>query len=277
MINFNGTLQSDALPISPLNRAFNYADAVFETLKVVNGKPLYFEDHYFRLMASMRILRMEIPMSFTQEFLESEIEKLIDGIGQVEASSRFKIVVFRNDGGYYLPKDQHISYIITYGGRLDIAYSNTIDSYEVGLYKDFALAPHLLSTLKTTNKTINVLSSIYANENGFEDCLLMNTAKMIVESSKGNIFLVNGNKIKTPPLTDGCLNGVLRKQLIQIIQKDDYLELEESSISPFELQKADEIFITNVIQGITSVNKYKKKNYDNKIGQELTKRLNDLI
>lgn len=277
MINFNGTLQSDALPISPLNRAFNYADAVFETLKVVNGKPLYFEDHYFRLMASMRILRMEIPMSFTQEFLESEIEKLIDGIGQVEASSRFKIVVFRNDGGYYLPKDQHISYIITYGGRLDIAYSNNIDSYEVGLYKDFALAPHLLSTLKTTNKTINVLSSIYANENGFEDCLLMNTAKMIVESSKGNIFLVNGNKIKTPPLTDGCLNGVLRKQLIQIIQKDDYLELEESSISPFELQKADEIFITNVIQGITSVNKYKKKNYDNKIGQELTKRLNDLI
>ena len=151
MINFNGTLQSDALPISSLNRAFNYADAVFETLKVVNGKPLYFEDHYFRLMASMRILRMEIPMSFTQEFLESEIEKLIDGIGQVEASSRFKIVVFRNDGGYYLPKDQHISYIITYGGELDIAYSNNIDSYEVGLYKDFALAPHLLSTLKTTS------------------------------------------------------------------------------------------------------------------------------
>jgi len=277
MINFNGTLQSDALSISPLNRAFNYADAVFETLKVVNGKPLYFEDHYFRLMASMRILRMEIPMSFTQEFLESEIEKLIDGIGQVEASSRFKIIVFRNDGGYYLPKDQHISYIITYGGELDIAYSNNIDSYEVGLYKDFALAPHLLSTLKTTNKTINVLSSIFANENGFEDCLLMNTAKMIVESSKGNIFLVNGNKIKTPPLTDGCLNGVLRKQLIKIIQKDDSLEFEESSISPFELQKADEIIITNVIQGITSVTKYKKKNYDNKIGQELTKRLNDLI
>ncbi|MGV6832456.1 MAG: aminotransferase class IV [bacterium] len=277
MINFNGKLQSDALSISPLNRAFNYGDAVFETLKVVNGKPLYFEDHYFRLMASMRILRMEIPMSFTQEFLELEIEKLIDGIGQVGASSRFKIVVFRNDGGYYLPKDQNVSYVITYGGELEKMYSNTFGSYEVGLYKDFTLAPHLLSTLKTTNKSINVLSSIFANENGFEDCLLMNTSKMIVESSKGNIFLVNGNTVKTPPLTDGCLNGILRKQLIQIIQKEDSLEFEESSISPFELQKADEIFITNVIQGITSVTKYKKKNYGNRIGQELTSKLNSLI
>ena len=276
MVNFNGTLTKNP-EFSELNRGMLYGDAVFETIRYTGDKIAFWEDHYFRLMAARRILRMEIPMSFTQEFLESEIEKLIDGIGQVEASSRFKIIVFRNDGGYYLPKDQHISYIITYGGELDIAYSNNIDSYEVGLYKDFALAPHLLSTLKTTNKTINVLSSIFANENGFEDCLLMNTAKMIVESSKGNIFLVNGNKIKTPPLTDGCLNGVLRKQLIKIIQKDDSLEFEESSISPFELQKADEIIITNVIQGITSVKKYKKKNYDNKIGQELTKRLNDLI
>ena len=64
MINFNGKLLEDNIIISTQNRGYAYGDGLFETIKVVSGKLLFWEDHYFRLMASMRIMRMEIPMNF---------------------------------------------------------------------------------------------------------------------------------------------------------------------------------------------------------------------
>ena len=62
----------------PQNRAFLYGDGVFETVKVINNKILFLEDHYFRLMASMRVIRMEIPMNFTMEYLEEQILVLVN-------------------------------------------------------------------------------------------------------------------------------------------------------------------------------------------------------
>ena len=77
MINFNGNIVEQD-NILTQNRAFLYGDAVFETLKLVNGKVLFMEDHYFRLMASMRIIRMQIPMNFTLEYLEEQIIQLAE-------------------------------------------------------------------------------------------------------------------------------------------------------------------------------------------------------
>ena len=93
------------------NRGFLYGDAVFETLKIVQGKILFLEDHYFRLMASMRILRMEIPMDFTMEFFEEQLLSTVKNEGFLD-SARVRITVYRNDGGYYLPLTNTISYLI---------------------------------------------------------------------------------------------------------------------------------------------------------------------
>jgi branched-chain amino acid aminotransferase len=132
----------------------------------------------------------------------------------------------------------------------------------------------LLSTLKTTNKVINVVGSIWAKENEYQNCLMLNDKKQVIEALNGNIFLVKDGRIKTPPLTDGCLKGIIRKQILAILTAvPDYI-IEEESISPFELQKADEIFITNVITGIQPITKYRKKEYDNTIAKELLGKLN---
>ncbi|MDX1272106.1 aminotransferase class IV, partial [Bizionia paragorgiae] len=148
------------------------------------------------------------------------------------------------------------------------------EPYEVDLFKDFYIAPSLLSTLKTNNKAINVVGSVYAKENDLDNCLLLNTDKSVVEALNGNIFLVKGNTVKTPPLTDGCLKGVMRKQIIQILELMPELEIEEASISPFELQKADELFITNVITGIQPITKYRKKEYKNTVAKSVLQKLN---
>ena len=276
MINFNGTIVEQEDNILTHNRAFLYGDGVFETVKVLNSKILYLEDHYFRLMASMRVVRMEIPMNFTMEFLEEQILSLVNQNG-IASSARARITVFRNNGGLYLPSTNEISYLIhaiSLNNQNYIAYT---DTYEVDLYKDFYVTKQLLSSIKSTNKLINVTASIFANENDLDNCLLLNDAKNVIEALQGNLFMVVGNKLITPPISEGCLNGVMRKQIIELAKKESTLEVVEEVISPFELQKADELFVTNVIMGVRPITKYRKKEFSTTVSQLFLKKLNDVI
>lgn len=274
MINFNGTLLQENTVLSTENRGYAYGDALFETIKTSGGKILFWEDHYFRLMASMRIMRMEIPMDFTMEFLEDEIQKTLEANQLQKASSRVKLTVHRHEGGLYTPSTNNVNFVISVKPIQEDFYLIQDGFYEVDLFKDYYVAPGLLSTLKTNNKALNVIGSIYAKENNLNNCLLLNTNKHVVEALNGNIFLVKGNVIKTPPLSDGCLKGVMRTQLMNIIKALPEYELVEESVSPFELQKADEMFITNVIVGIQPVSKYRKKVFTNTVSKQLIQKLN---
>lgn len=275
MVNFNGDFfQDDEAILNAANRGLKYGDALFETLRYVNGDLFFWEDHYFRLMASMRILRMEIPMAFTMEFLEEEIKGTVRENNLESAAVRVRLTVFRNEGGKYRPKTNDVSYLLEVEELESPFYLIHDETYEVELYKDHYLNKDMLSNLKTTNKILNVVASVYAQENGYNNCLLINTDKQVVEAINGNLFLVKGGHVKTPPLNDGCLDGIIRKKLMEIISKTDGLELLEESISPFELQKADELFITNSIEGIRPISKYRKKEYANALAKNLLGKLN---
>lgn len=275
MINFNGTLSSNDEPLlSPYNRGVLYGDGIFETIKAVNGKLLFWEDHYFRLMSGMRILRMEIPMEFTPEFLEDQLLETIKASGLENKTSRVRITVYRKDGGTYLPEDRGVGYFAFAKAIPSPFYLLNENPYEVELYKDHYINADIITTLKTTNKIIHVTGSIWAQENGYDNCLLVNNNKNVAEALQGNLFLVKDNHIKTPPLSDGCLRGIIRKQLVDIIPLMKEYTFEEASISPFELQKADELFITNTIQGIQPITKYRKKEFGNSAAAEILKKLN---
>lgn len=274
MINFNGDILDNNTLLSVNNRGLNFGDALFETIKVSHGRILFWEDHYFRLMASMRIMRMEIPMNFTMQFLEDQIQQLLKASSLQNATARVKLLVFRNEGGLYLPHTNDISFLINVNALEDDFYLLKDGDYEVDLFKDFYVAPGLLSTLKTNNKAINVLGSIFSKENNLQNCLLINTDKQIVEALNGNLFLIKGHTIKTPPLVDGCLKGIMRKQIMDILPSFPEYEFLEASISPFELQKADELWITNVIVGIQPITKYRKKQFTNNFAKEVLQKVN---
>lgn len=275
MINCNGQIVNEETVLTTSNRGFLYGDAVFETCKVVNKKVLFFEDHYFRLMSSMRIVRMKIPMNFTLEFLESEILSLVEAIEV--SNARIRITVYRNDGGLYLPKDNSVSYTITANPIQTFAYVIGNQPYEVDLYKDFYVSKQLLSSIKTTNRLINITGSVFAQENDLQNCLLLNDDKNVVEALNGNLFMLNNTTLITPPVSDGCLNGVMRKQILSLAKKIEGIEVVEQSISAFELQKADELFITNVISGIQPITKYRKKEYATAFSQQLIEKLNESL
>lgn len=273
MINYNGSLVADSGLALHQNRAFLYGDSVFETLKVLDGKVLFLEDHYFRLMASMRILRMQIPMHFTMEYMEEQVLKLLTEIPG-SASYRARLSVYRKPGGFYLPVDNHIEFIVVAEPLQNALYILDESDYEVDLFKDFYVTKQLLSTLKSTNRNVQITGSIFAHENGLQNCLLVNDEKNVIEALQGNLFMLTGNALVTPPVSDGCLNGVMRKQILEIAKKVDGVGVREASISPFDLQKADELFITNVIKGVQPVTKYRKKEYGNTFAADLVKRLN---
>ena len=275
MINLNGTITShEAAKLSLKNRGLLYGDAVFETIKAVNGQLFFWEDHYFRLMASMRILRMAIPMHFSMEFLENEIKKTIRAAAFDKQAVRIKLYVNRKEGGKYNPTNHDVDYFIELEATGNPFYTLNEDPYRVELFKDHYIYANLLSTLKSNAKTINVLGSIYATENGYQNCLLLNEQKMVVEALQGNLFLVKGTTIITPPTSDGCLRGIIRKQLIEIVKTLEEYTIEEKSISSFDLQKADELFITNVMIGIQPISNYRKKNYGTEVAKMLLQKLN---
>jgi branched-chain amino acid aminotransferase len=275
MVNINGKLLQNAeAHLDILNRGFQYGDAVFETIRVINLKVIFWEEHYFRLMASMRLLRMNIPMEFSPEFLEEEIKVLISKAKLDKKPAKVKINISRKTGGLYLPATRDIDYVISCQEIDEPFYTLKTEDYEIELFKDHFINSGLLSTLKTNNKLVQILGSIYAEENNYQNCILLNEKKSVVEFTNGNLFLVNGKTIKTPPLTDGCLKGITRHYVIEVINALEDYKVIEDSISPFELQRADELFMTNVISGIQPITKYRKKIYATAFAKSIVGKLN---
>lgn len=277
MINSNGQILTESNITIENNRAFLYGDAIFETIKVLDQKVLFLEDHYFRLMSSMRIVRMEIPMNFTMEYFEEQVLATVNSLEVKAASYRVRFTVFRDADGLYLPLANKTSYIAQATPLDQAVYTLNSGAYEVELYKDFYVTKHLLSTLKTNNRMIQITGSIFAAENDYDNCLLLNDEKNIVEALNANLFVIKDKVVKTPPISDGCIKGVMRKQLMELIAKTEGYQLVEESVSPFELQKADEIFLSNCIIGIQAVTKYRKKEFTTEFSQELLKKLNAKI
>ncbi|UUC45598.1 aminotransferase class IV [Flavobacterium cerinum] len=276
MVNYNGAIVENSGITIDGNRGFLYGDAIFETLKVLDGKILFLEDHYFRLMASTRIVRMDLPMNFTMEYFEDQVTRLL-AVKTASAAFRVRFTVFRQNGGFYLPTSNETAFLVTAEPLTNPMYAIENSAYEVELFKDFYITKQLLSTLKSTNKIVQITGSIFADENGYSNCLLLNDDKNVTEALQSNLFMLINGQLITPPLADGCLNGIMRKQILALARKIEGLEVIEQSISPFDLQKADELFLTNVIKGIQPITKYRKKEYKTDLATELLKKLNAFV
>jgi len=267
MICYNGTYIED-FSIKLNNRGLKYGDCFFDTIKCYNGKPLFWESHYFRIASSFGMLKMIPPNNFDIEYFEDLIKKLLE-INRIDnQSARIRITFYRLGSGYYHPSKNSVDFVIESASLSNYHYSD-LNSLDCGIYKDNFISPSPLNTIKTNSRLINILASIYAKENNIDDCLLLNNNNHVTESVSGNVFIVNENKIFTPPLSDGCINGVLRTELLN----ENKFNIEEKSLSIVDVLNADEVFITNVIKGIQSVRRIGHKNFTN----EMTLKIIDFL
>jgi branched-chain amino acid aminotransferase len=228
----------------------------------------FLEEHYFRLMSSMRMTRMKIPVDFTLEAYDTEIKKTAEANG-IRKRAEVRVNFYRVGAGQVFPESNRSEFII----HVHEVNEGGLDDLEIELFKDFHVSSGLLSTIKTNNRMVNVLSAIFAHENGFQNSVLINEKKELVSASDANLFLVRDNRVLTPSLDCGCINGILRKKVIESVQGIPGLELEETSISPFELLKVDEVFLTNSVWWIRSVSRYRKRSFGSEVAGRIKRQL----
>ena len=214
-------------------------------------------------------------MTFTPEYFVDQCMQLIQAQEVNSPAWRLRLTVFRDSGGRYTPDHNRVAFVICCEPLSQDIFLDQVTKYKVDLYKDHYIQAGMLPNLKTNNKILNIIGSIFAKENDLDNCILVNDNKEVVEALQSNLFLLFGQEIHTPPLTSGCLDGIIRKQIIRMAKELD-LTLKERVINPFDLQKADELWLTNTIQGIRAVTNYRRKSYHSQIYPKAVALLNKM-
>ena len=272
MICYNGDfVKSKSIDID--NRALKYGDCFFETIKCFNGSPVFWEDHYFRIASSFGMLNMIPPSDFSIEHFKNLISGLLTKMKLDLNSSRIRILFFRTGSGYYKPNNNNIDYIISAQHLNNYQYKQIDQGLKIGLYKENTINSGPLSNIKSNNRLVNVMASIYSSENDLDDCILINEKKMITETTLGNIFIVNQNQLITPPLSDGCVDGVLRKNILSLKK----FNIREKSLSFLDVLNAEEVFTTNVIKGVRWVLKCNNKSYNKSYSSDIINEINSIF
>lgn len=254
-VSFNGELYpSDAPLFSAQNRSFRYGDGLFETMKVLNERIILSSYHFDRLWLGLHMLQISQPQSFNREDLAEAIIDLCQK-NNMQQSARVRLAVFRND-------ENSAEFVIeTMPLPTDTNQLNE-KGWSLELYPFARKSCDAIGNLKTANYLIYILAGRYAQEKGFDECLVLNTENNLCDASKANIFLVHENSIYTPALHQGCVNGVMRRYLVEQI-KDLGIPVYQREITEDQLLQADEVFVTNAISGIRWIASYRDKQYGN--------------
>lgn len=260
MYNCNGTLLTSLGEADPeLTHSLHRSFSIHEAIRLYQGKLLFWESHYFRMIASLRRYRFVIPMQYTMDFFQNEFEKLIKA-ESISENGRFQIQFLSSMG--------ETQFIISL--ETSPPFGVQTGTYAVDLYKEASITSGNLSNLSSTNKGLRIMAARYAEENGLEDVLLLNEQKNLVEALGGSLYLLQGEQLLTPSLQAGCQDFVLRAAFHNWLQKEQTTyTLAESKINPFALQKADELILLSLEKGFVGVSKYRKTTYRQEQIQEL--------
>ncbi len=270
-VNLNGRLCPADLPVITLdNRAFHYGDGVFETMRVVRGRVCFIDAHWARLVEGLKVLRIELPVELGRHPLEQAILELVERNSMPNA--RCRLTVFRDSPGYFKPEGNKGAFTIELTPVERDTYLLNERGFTVDLYPEIRKPVNVLSVHKTMGSQLYVMAGLWSIEHHLDDCLLQNDRGNIIESSSANIFIVSNGVLYTPSLTDGCLGGVMRMQVINLALENG-IKVYESSLNPQNLLVADELFFTNATQGVQWVGSYRTKRY----GHRMALRLQDLL
>ncbi|MCW3077525.1 MAG: 4-amino-4-deoxychorismate lyase [Bacteroidetes bacterium] len=255
------------------NRAFRYGDSLFESIRLCNNKLMFLRDHISRLKLGMTVLRMNVPAEFSHDNIQELIIQLLKHNTHAP-NARIRLTVFRNEGGYYTPETNDISFLIE-SEELTQAYTLNQKGLWADLYSDIKKPINKLANIKTGNALLYVMAGLAKQSMKLDECFLINENGTICESISSNIFIVKNGTIYTAPLTEGCVAGIMRKQIMSIATQNKIL-IFENQITVNTIMNGDEVFLTNSISGIQWVGQFKQQFFTNKTAQFFTDKLNQL-
>ena len=265
--NYNGKLISADEPIvGAANRGLRYGDGLFETMKVVDSKLRLDEFHFERLFNGLALLKFILQPYFTPEYLKEQIFALLKK--NKLTTARVRLNVFRKNGGLYDSLDNMPDFVIECGRLPENHCQINQKGLVIDVYDECLKACDRFSAIKSNNFLPYVMAALHARERKIDDCLVLNTNGRICDATIANVFWAKGEKIYTPPLTEGCISGVMRRQLLEILPHRGYL-VEERMLQIADLDTADELFLTNALTGIRWVGEFRERRYQNLITQRI--------
>lgn len=239
------------------NNAFLYGDAVKVHFFIKNSQLIMAEECYFFLMASMRKMRMNIPLSFTLEFF-SDIFLAATAENQVKEGV-IELLAYRNrDDGFSAKTPVHFYFEIKQKDEV----LKISEKYELDLIKEISVNTNVLSNIKVHSPE-NIYAEIYAKENDLDDVIFLNPNKKIARTIYGNLLLLEENTIKIPKQTEGAYISPLMENFVTFVHKNNLATIEEAELSAFESQKAEEILVISDEKGIFTVSKIRNKEFGN--------------
>jgi branched-chain amino acid aminotransferase len=248
LINFNGKLIDPHTPVATIfNRSLRYGDGVFETM-YWDGQKIQNQDfHLDRLFKGLMILHFDLSGSFSREFISEEIIKICEN-NAPSIKARVRLNIFREDGSVLLPVKNKPVFIIESSAYPD----ENLTPLRLTIFRGETKSTGLLSNLKTNNYLLNTIAIQFAKENGFDDAIILNSRGNICEASSSNLFMVQKGVLFTPALSQGCVAGTKRRELLEILPTLGF-QVEETIITKDMIFEMEEIFLTNAVRPIRPV------------------------
>lgn len=232
------------------NRAFLFGDAVNVTFFIHHGKLILAEECYFFLMASMRKMRLPIPLHYTLEFFQNYFQEEVIEKGFSEGLIQF--CVYRNDDL------AEVSFHFYFEEKMDVL--SIQGNYEMDLIKELSVNTHFLSSIRVHSPE-NIYAEIYAKDNDLDDVIFLNPNKRIARTVFGNLIFLEGDVIKIPKTTEGAYISPLMENFVTYVHQNKLAEIQEAEMIAFESQKAEEIIMISDPKGIFSVTKIRNKTF----------------
>lgn len=272
LVNYQGELLPSDTPFLKDNRAFRYGDSLFETIRIINGAPHNLGSHINRLFSGTKVLSYDIPTHYNEDFFRSEIGKLIRA-NEIELGAKVRLHLFRSGDGTYRSDNDEVHYLLTGESLPSNEFRLNTEGLSIDIFNDVKKERSILSNLKTGNSLLYVMAMNEAKKKGLDEILILNQNQSVIEASQSNIVLVSNGALYTPPLSDGCVGGTMRMNLINLAL-ENRVTVYESSLNPQNLLVADEIILTNAIQGVQWVGAFRGKRYYNRMARTLIDYLN---
>ena len=265
---FNGHLVlSGEKLVGADNRGLRYGDGLFETMKAGNGQIPLASLHFERLFSGMRELHLTPHPSFDANSLTEQILSLCYSNGHSDCA-RVRLMVIRGDVGAEDPAEDPYSYIIQTSAWKDREWNLNENGLTIGVFPDGYKASDRYANIKSNNYLLYRMASHHAHSMGWNDSLVLNGHGRIADSTIANCWISRDGILYTPPLSEGCVAGVMRRWLLERLSAMGYVVVEQP-LTPADLVQAEELFLTNALRGLQWVRQFDRRNYSQALSTRL--------
>ncbi|HXZ20989.1 MAG TPA: aminotransferase class IV [Candidatus Acidoferrales bacterium] len=239
---------------------------LFSTLRVFSGEAFAFERHWRRLEKDAE--RVHLPMPYAAEFVRRHLAEVIRANEVREGTARIYLVY--NTVGFWRSNEPLPEVDL-------ILYTAGLPPYRepvrLALRPNGRFAASPICSVKTTAWLNNVWHVAEAQKAGFDEVVLLNERGEVAECTAANVFAVTGGRVLTPPLASGCLEGVTRGVLLEIAPRIG-IPMEEHTLTPDDLRRADEMFISSTNRNLLGVGSLEDQIFEGAPGP-VTRRLEE--